>query len=131
MMGALNMDIILSSQHSNIPIFHFAATSVSAVINVFPSQIEHVLRSLPEVGEQFMVTIDRINYLDEITIEVEMNKAYFSGELRDLTNVQQKIVTALTEVLGLRTTIKLVEPGSLPRFEGKAKRIIDRRGALW
>ncbi len=100
-------------------------------INVFPSQIEHVLRSLPEVGEQFMVIIDRINYLDEMTIEVEMNRELFSGELRDLANVQKKIGRALQEVLGLRTTIKLVEPGTLPRFEGKAKRVIDRRGSLW
>jgi phenylacetate-CoA ligase len=100
-------------------------------INVFPSQIEHVLRSLPEVGEQFMVIIDRINYLDEMTIEVEMNRDFFSGELRDLARVQQKISGALREVLGIRTTIRLVEPGSLPRFEGKARRVIDRRGALW
>ena len=100
-------------------------------INVFPSQIEHVLRSLPEVGEQFMVIIDRINYLDEMTIEVEMNREYFSGELRDLAMVQKKITRALQEVLGLRTTIRLVEPGTLPRFEGKAKRVIDRRGSLW
>ncbi len=100
-------------------------------INVFPSQIEHVLRSLPEVGEQFMVIIDRINYLDEMTIEVEMNREYFSGELRDLAKVQMKIARALQEVLGLRTTIRLVEPGTLPRFEGKAKRVIDRRGSLW
>jgi len=100
-------------------------------INVFPSQIEHVLRSLPEVGDQFMVIIDRINYLDEMTIEVEMNREYFSGELRDLAKVQHKISSALRDVLGLRTTIKLVEPGSLPRFEGKAKRVIDRRGQLW
>jgi phenylacetate-CoA ligase len=100
-------------------------------INVFPSQIEHVLRGLPEVGEQFMVIIDRINYLDEMTIEVEMNRDFFSGELRDLARVQQKISGALRDVLGIRTTIRLVEPGSLPRFEGKAKRVIDRRGTLW
>jgi phenylacetate-CoA ligase len=100
-------------------------------INVFPSQIEHVLRALPEVGEQFMVIIDRINYLDEMTIEVEMNRDFFSGELRDLARVQQKISGALRDVLGIRTSIKLMEPGSLPRFEGKAKRVTDRRGALW
>ena len=100
-------------------------------INIFPSQIEHVLRALPEVGEQFMVTIDRVNYLDEMTIEVEMNRDFFSGELRDLARVQQKISGALQDTLGIRITIRLVEPGSLPRFEGKAKRVIDRRGMLW
>ncbi|WP_332450732.1 phenylacetate--CoA ligase family protein [Methanoculleus sp.] len=99
-------------------------------INVFPSQIEHVLRSLPEVGEQFMVYIDRIKHLDEMTIEVEMSRAGFSGELQDLARTQKKIAGELHNTLGLRTAVKLVEPGSLPRFEGKAKRVIDRRGAI-
>ncbi|HTY15113.1 MAG TPA: phenylacetate--CoA ligase [Methanoregulaceae archaeon] len=99
-------------------------------INVFPSQIEHVLLGLPEVGNQFMVYIDRINHLDEMTIEVEMNREHFSGELQDLANVRQRVVKALRDVLELRTTVKLVEPGTLPRFEGKAKRVFDRRGPV-
>ena len=99
-------------------------------INIFPSQIEHVLRSLPEVGDQFMVYVDRVRHLDEMTIEVEMTRAGFSGELQDLARVQKKIVGELHSTLGLRTAVKLVEPGSLPRFEGKAKRVIDRRGAV-
>ena len=61
-------------------------------INIFPSQIEHVLRSLPEVGDQFMVYVDRVRHLDEMTIEVEMTRAGFSGELQDLARVQKKIV---------------------------------------
>jgi len=100
-------------------------------INVFPSQIEHVLFSLPEVGEQFMVYLDRIHQLDEMTIEVEMNRSAFSGELRDLHRVQEQIASALRETLGIRTDVKLVEPGKLPRFEGKAKRVVDRRGVLF
>jgi len=96
-------------------------------INVFPSQIEHVLRSLPEVGEQFMVYIDRVKHLDEMTIEVEMSRTGFSGELQDLARTQKQIAGELHNTLGLRTAVKLVEPGSLPRFEGKAKRVIDRR----
>lgn len=99
-------------------------------INVFPSQIEHVLLQVPEVGNQFMVYIDRINHLDEMTVEVEINRDYFSGELADLTKLQKKIVKDLRDILELRTTVRLVEPGSLPRFEGKAKRVIDRRGSL-
>jgi phenylacetate-CoA ligase len=99
-------------------------------INVFPSQIEHVLLSLPEVGEQFMVYIDRVKHLDEMTIEVEMSRASFSGELQDLARTQKKIAGELQTVLSLRTTVKLVEPGTLPRFEGKAKRVIDRRGGI-
>ena len=96
-------------------------------INVFPSQIEHVLLKIPEVGNQFMVYIDKINHLDEMTVEVEINREYFSGELADLANLQKKVVKELRDTLELRTTVKLVEPGSLPRFEGKARRVIDRR----
>ncbi|HDS63475.1 MAG TPA: phenylacetate--CoA ligase family protein [Methanofollis liminatans] len=100
-------------------------------INVFPSQIEHTLLSLPEVGDQYMVYVDRINHLDEMTIEVEINRSYFSGELADLQRLQKKVSGAIRETLNLRTTVKFVEPGTLPRFEGKAKRVVDRRGAIW
>ncbi len=99
-------------------------------INVFPSQIEHVLLKIPEVGNQFMVYIDRINHLDEMTVEVEINRDFFSGELTDLAKIQKKVGKELRDTLELRTTVKLVEPGSLPRFEGKAKRVIDRREAI-
>jgi phenylacetate-CoA ligase len=99
-------------------------------INVFPSQIEHVLLKIPDVGNQFMVYIDRINHLDEMTVEVEINRNSFSGELADLTRLQKKVVKELRDALELRTTVRLVEPGSLPRFEGKAKRVIDRREAI-
>jgi phenylacetate-CoA ligase len=98
-------------------------------INVFPSQIEHVLLQIPEVGNHFMVYIDRANHLDEMTIEVEINRTSFSGELSDLARIQKKVVRELRNALDLRTTVRLVEPGSLPRFEGKAKRVIDRRGS--
>ena len=99
-------------------------------INVFPSQIEHVLRSVPEVGDEFLVYVDRVNHLDEMTIEVEINRSAFRGELEDLTRAQNRVGTALKEALNLRTRVTLVEPDSLPRYEGKAKRVIDRRGDL-
>jgi phenylacetate-CoA ligase len=99
-------------------------------INVFPSQIEHVILGLPEVGNQFMVYVDRVNHLDEMLIAVEMNRESFHGELTDLTRTQAKVAKSLRDALDLRTTVKLVEPGSLPRFEGKAKRVVDRRGVV-
>ncbi|HQJ39529.1 MAG TPA: phenylacetate--CoA ligase, partial [Methanoregulaceae archaeon] len=80
-------------------------------------------------GNQFMVYVDRINHLDEMTIDVEINRSFFSGELQDLARIQKKVVKELRDALELRTTVRLVEPGTLPRFEGKAKRVIDRRGA--
>ena len=64
-------------------------------INVFPSQIEHVLLRIPEVGNQFMVYVDRVNHLDEMTIDVEINRDYFSGELQDLARIQKKVVKEL------------------------------------
>jgi phenylacetate-CoA ligase (EC 6.2.1.30) len=99
-------------------------------INVFPSQIEHVLLGIPEVGDQYMVYVDRKNHLDEMTIDVEMNRQAFSGELDGLVGLQMMISRKLHDALSLRTTVRLVEPGSLPRFEGKAKRVVDRRGDL-
>lgn len=99
-------------------------------INVFPSQIEHVILKIDEVGNQFMVYIDRVNHLDEITVEVEINREYFSGELADLAKIQKKVVKELRDALELRATVGLVEPGSLPRFEGKSKRVIDRREGI-
>ncbi|MBP5475870.1 MAG: phenylacetate--CoA ligase, partial [Methanomicrobium sp.] len=96
--------------------------------NVFPSQIEDVLKSIPEVGDQFMVYVDRVNHLDEMKIEVEIKKEFFSGELRDLERIQRKIQEQLKAILQVRTEIALVEPESLPRFEGKAKRVVDKRG---
>ncbi len=99
-------------------------------INVFPSQIEHVLLKIPEVGNQFMVYVDRVNHLDEMTIDVEIDRGYFSGELQDLARIQKKVMKELRDALELRTTVNIVEPGSLPRFEGKAKRVVDRRGSM-
>ncbi|HWQ66483.1 MAG TPA: phenylacetate--CoA ligase [Methanospirillum sp.] len=99
-------------------------------INVFPSQIEHVLLGIPEVGNHYMVYVDRVNHMDEMTIDVEVSPGDFRGELSDLKILQIKVVKALRDVLELRTSVKLVEPGSLPRFEGKSKRVIDRRGGM-
>ena len=99
-------------------------------INVFPSQIEHVILEIPEVGNHYMVYVDRVNHMDEMTIEIEVSPGSFRGELADLKNLQYRVVKLLRDVLELRTTVRLVEPGTLPRFEGKAKRVIDRRGGL-
>ncbi len=90
-------------------------------INVFPSQIEHVLLKIPEVGNQFMVYIDRINHLDEMTVEVEINREYFSGELADLARLQKKVVKELRDTLELRTTVRLVRTGSVPGLRERQK----------
>lgn len=97
-------------------------------INVFPSQIEDVLLKMPEIGDYFQVIVDRKRHgLDEIAIKVEMSDAAFTGELSDLAKLQKKVENELKSVMKIRSKIELVEKGSLPRTEGKSKKIVDLR----
>ncbi len=97
-------------------------------INVFPSQIEHVLMDISEVGDQFQVVIDRKRHkLDEMHIKVELTDRAFTGELKDLENLRCSVEDKLKTVLNLRTLVELVERGTIPRTAGKAQRIVDLR----
>jgi phenylacetate-CoA ligase len=97
-------------------------------INVFPSQIEDVLVSIPEIGNYFQVIVDRPKHgLDELSIKVELADEAFTGELVDLARVQKKVEDRLKAVLNLRSRIELVEKGSIPRTAGKAQKIVDLR----
>ena len=97
-------------------------------ICVFPSEIEDVLVSIPEIGNYFQVIIDRPRHgLDELTIQVELKDEAFTGELRDLASIRKKVEKKLKSVLQVRSQIDLVEKGTLPRTEGKAKKVIDKR----
>jgi phenylacetate-CoA ligase len=97
-------------------------------INVFPSQIEDVLVSIPEIGNYFQVIVDRPKHgLDELSIKVELTDEAFTGELGDLARVQKKVEERLKAVLNLRSRIELVEKGSIPRTSGKAQKIVDLR----
>lgn len=100
-------------------------------INVFPSQIEDVIIKIPEVAEHFQVILDRNRkMLDEITVKVEVSENAFTGELRDLAAIQQHVESELQCVLNIRTSVELVEKGSIPRSQGKSQKVIDRRNAL-
>ncbi|KUK45606.1 MAG: Phenylacetate-coenzyme A ligase [Methanothrix harundinacea] len=97
-------------------------------INVFPSQIEDVLLKMPEIGDYFQVIVDRKRHgLDEIAIKVEMSNSAFTGELSDLARLQKKVESELKSVMKIRSKIELVEKGTLPRTEGKSKKIVDLR----
>ncbi|MCS7144258.1 MAG: phenylacetate--CoA ligase, partial [Archaeoglobaceae archaeon] len=96
-------------------------------VNVFPSQIEHVLMQIPEVGDNFQIVLTRESGLDEITVKVEVRDEIFTGELWDLKELQQKIQRVLQKELLLRTNVELVEKGSIERSMGKAKRVVDLR----
>ena len=95
-------------------------------INVFPSQVEHVLLSLG-MEPNYQIIVDRKNNLDTMEVQVEMTDSMFSDTVRNLENVERDIASSLQSTLNIAARIKLVEPKSLPRSEGKAKRVIDKR----
>lgn len=96
-------------------------------INVFPSQIEHALMNIPEVGQHFQIEVDRKGALDEMLVKVEVAREAFSDRITDLMQIRQRVEHRLRNTLNVAVNVELVEPGSLPRFEGKSKRVIDRR----
>jgi len=96
-------------------------------INVFPSQVEHTLMSIPEVGQHFQIVVDRRGALDDMLVRVEISKDAFSDKINDLMQIRSKVEHKLRNALNVGVTVELVEPGSLPRFEGKSKKVIDRR----
>ena len=96
-------------------------------INVFPSQIEHTLLGIPEVGQHFQIVVDRKHELDALLVRVEVKPEAFSDKITDLMKIKEKVAHRLGAALSVNADVELAEPGSLPRFEGKAKRVIDRR----
>jgi phenylacetate-CoA ligase len=96
-------------------------------INVFPSQIEHALMNIPQVGEHFQIVVDRKGALDDMLVRVEVSPEAFSDKITDLMKISSMVEHRLRNTLNVAVKVELVEPGSLPRFEGKAKRVIDRR----
>ncbi|MCP1110244.1 phenylacetate-CoA ligase [Lachnospiraceae bacterium PF1-21] len=96
-------------------------------VNVFPTQIEEVLFSIPEIGPHYEILVERINHLDAMTISVELVDDTLLDSYSKLSELGDRIKTGLKEQLGLATKIKLVAPQSLKRFEGKAKRVTDLR----
>ena len=95
-------------------------------INVFPSQIESVLLDLG-MDPNYRMVVDRKNNLDTLEVQVEMNSGMFSDTVRNLEKVEKRIAGALQSTLNIAAKITLLEPKSLQRSEGKAKRVEDRR----
>lgn len=96
-------------------------------VNIFPLQIERVLMSMPEVGRNYLIVVDRDGYVDRLTVRVELTADAFEGDLAQLRALQDKIAHALRDELLVTPRIELVEPGTLPRQEGKAIRVMDER----
>lgn len=96
-------------------------------VNVFPSQIESVLVKIDEVEPHYQLIVDRVGTLDNLTVNVEISERLFSDEVKSLQGLEKKIAHDIKETLGVSATIKLVEPKSIQRSEGKAVRVIDNR----
>lgn len=96
-------------------------------VNVFPSQIEDVLLRVDGIGPHYQIKVFKKGYLDKIEVDVELVDANLLDSFALLENLNQKIRHQLKTVLGIEAKVNLVEPRSLARFEGKAKRVIDMR----
>jgi phenylacetate-CoA ligase len=96
-------------------------------VNIFPIQVEQVLMSLPQVGRNYLAVIDREGYADRLTVQVELTAEAFLGDLEQLQSLRERIANALRQEILVRPRVELVEPGSIPRQEGKAVRVIDKR----
>lgn len=95
-------------------------------VNIYPSQIEEALLRIEQVAPHFLVEIDRPGRLDTVTVQVEVRPEAFSDEMRKMQALHDHIDHEIHAVTGVRMSIELVKPQTLARFEGKARRVIDR-----
>lgn len=96
-------------------------------VNVFPSQVEAALVDIKEVTPHYMIIVNRVNNLDTLEIQVEIDEKYFTDEIRGLESLTAKIAHTINQALGLNAKIRIVEPKTLSRSEGKAVHVIDKR----
>jgi phenylacetate-CoA ligase len=97
-------------------------------VNIFPMQVERVLMNIPEVGNCYVIVLERQRDVDDMVVRVEVNDRLFVEDMRHLQSLQQRIVRDLRGELQITPRVELVEPNTLPRAEGKATRLIDQRG---
>ena len=98
-------------------------------VNVFPSQIEEVLLSVSncDITPNYLIRVDRVNNNDTFDVDVEMSEQLFADDLKSIAKIEKEIKEKMRSALGLGVDVHLVNPKSIPRSEGKAKRVIDNR----
>jgi phenylacetate-CoA ligase len=96
-------------------------------VNIFPSQIEEVLLKIEGVAPHYQIVVDRKNNIDTLEVWVEANEIVFSDEMKKLVALEKLIIDRLYVQLGIKVEVKLVEPKTIERSQGKAKRVIDKR----
>jgi phenylacetate-CoA ligase len=96
-------------------------------VNIFPMQIDKVLMAMPEVGTHYLVELTRQDFSDQMLVKVEVQQNFFQEDLKYLKQLQKRITEALKSEMLVTPRVELVEPNTLPRTEGKAQRVVDRR----
>ncbi len=96
-------------------------------VNVFPSQIESVILEMEEFEPHYMLIVDRVNNLDTLEVQIEVREGFYSDEMSRMLALRNKVAHRIQNVLGIAPEIRLVEPRTIPRSEGKAKRVTDKR----
>ncbi len=97
-------------------------------VNVFPSQIEDVMKTFPQVASWYQIELTRKNHLDVVTLKAEVNPDFDFDQISAIEQLQRDIQSAMKAALSVGIRVKLVEPKTIARSEGKAKRVIDLRG---
>ena len=96
-------------------------------INVFPSQVESVILEMPEFEPQYMLVVDRQGNLDTLQVQVEVRRDFFSDDIGRMLGMKKKLSDKLKSVLSISADVRLMEPGSIERSQGKGKHVIDNR----
>ncbi|MBO4266180.1 MAG: phenylacetate--CoA ligase [Lachnospiraceae bacterium] len=96
-------------------------------VNVFPSQVEAALLEMDETTPNYMMIVDRVDHQDTLEVQVEVDESYFDDDMRGLDNLSKRVAGTLKQALGLAVKVTLVEPKTLPRFEGKSVHVTDNR----
>jgi phenylacetate-CoA ligase len=96
-------------------------------VNVFPSQIEEVLLNTKHIQPHYLITVDRVNNLDQMLVQVEVEQDFFGDRISELQTLTKQLQHKLESALGISVDVKLMEPKTITRSEGKAVRVIDKR----
>jgi phenylacetate-CoA ligase len=96
-------------------------------VNVFPSQVESVILELEEFEPHYMIVVDRVHNTDTFQVQVELRPEYYSDEMNRMIAIKNKVTARLQSVIGIQPDVRIVEPRSIERSQGKAKHVIDNR----
>ena len=99
-------------------------------VNVFPSQVEDVMKTMPEISSWYVLELNTVDHLDRVTLKVELEHGFDFDEISAIERLQKQLEAKLKTALSVGIKVKIVEPKSIPRSEGKAKRVIDNREGI-